>query len=85
MPIRFTYDDQLKILFTTAEGLVSFAELKRHLDEEDGNDGRGRVAVSVHVAAVSFLAGNGVTPEAVVAEIHQGRWFSAVPIARPPN
>ena len=34
MPIRFNYDDQLKILFTTAQGLVSFAEVQRHLDEE---------------------------------------------------
>jgi hypothetical protein len=35
MPIRFNYDAQLKILFTTAEGLMSFSELERHLDEED--------------------------------------------------
>jgi hypothetical protein len=34
MPIRFTYDQQLKILFTTVEGRVSFVEIQRHLDEE---------------------------------------------------
>jgi hypothetical protein len=34
MPIRFTYDPQLKVLFTTAEGLISFAEIQRHMDEE---------------------------------------------------
>jgi|SRR5215831_12964325 len=34
MPIRFTYDLQVKILLTTAEGLISFAEIQKHLDEE---------------------------------------------------
>ena len=34
MPISFTYDHQLKILFTTAKGPLSFAELLAHLDEE---------------------------------------------------
>ncbi len=34
MPIRFAYDPQLKILFTTAEGLVSFEEIQKHLDGE---------------------------------------------------
>jgi hypothetical protein len=36
MPLRFTYDHQVKILFTTAEGLMSFAEIQKHLDEETG-------------------------------------------------
>jgi len=45
----------------------------------------GRVAVSVHAAAISSLTGNGITSEAVVAVIHPGRWFSAVPVARLPN
>jgi hypothetical protein len=34
VPISFTYDRQLGILFTTAEGLISFAEMQRHLDDE---------------------------------------------------
>jgi hypothetical protein len=34
MSIRFRYDPELKILFTTAEGLVTFEELQSHLDEE---------------------------------------------------
>jgi hypothetical protein len=34
MPIRFTYDDQKNILFTTAEGLVCYEEVQRHLDAE---------------------------------------------------
>ena len=34
MPIRFTYHYQHGILVTTAKGLVSFAEIQRHLDEE---------------------------------------------------
>lgn len=33
--------------------------------------------------AVSCLAGNDAAPEAVVAEIHPARWFSAGPVARP--
>src|ERR1700680_3284299 len=35
MSIRFRYDSELKILFTTADGLVTFEELQSHLDEEN--------------------------------------------------
>ena len=34
MPIRFRYDYQLEVLFTTAEGRLSFTEIQSHLDEE---------------------------------------------------
>src|SRR5580658_1457436 len=34
MPIRYTFDPQLQLLFTTAEGLVSFEEIQKHLDQE---------------------------------------------------
>jgi hypothetical protein len=34
MSIRFRYDPELKILFTTAEGLVTFEDIQSHLDEE---------------------------------------------------
>jgi hypothetical protein len=34
VPIQFRYDADLKILFTTAEGRVTFAEIQAHLDEE---------------------------------------------------
>jgi hypothetical protein len=34
MPIQFTYDPELKILLTVAEGVVSFAEIQKHLDDE---------------------------------------------------
>jgi len=34
VPIRFTYDPDLRILFTTAEGLLTFAEIQKHLEEE---------------------------------------------------
>jgi hypothetical protein len=34
MPIRFSYDQERRILFTTAEGVLSLAEILRHLDEE---------------------------------------------------
>jgi hypothetical protein len=47
---------------------------------ERSRSGR-RLAVSVHAAAIFSLAGNDVTPETVVAEIHPRRWFSAVPVA----
>ena len=32
--IHFTYDPALRVLFTTAEGPVSFAEIKHHLSRE---------------------------------------------------
>ena len=32
MPIRFTVDPQLKTLFTTAEGIVSFEDVQQHID-----------------------------------------------------
>src|SRR5215469_10553436 len=34
MPIRFTYNSEVKILFTTAEGVISFEELQAHLNGE---------------------------------------------------
>ena len=34
MPIRFTYDRTISLLITTAEGLISFEDIDRHLDEE---------------------------------------------------
>ncbi len=34
MPIRFTYNSKLNILFTTAEGVVSFEEIHAHLKGE---------------------------------------------------
>jgi hypothetical protein len=34
VPIRFTYNSKAKILFTTAEGLVSFEEIQAHLNGE---------------------------------------------------
>ena len=34
MPIRFTYNSKLNILFTTAEGVVSFEEIQAHLKGE---------------------------------------------------
>ena len=40
------------------------------------------MAVSVHAVTISSLVGNDVTHEAVVAEIHPGRWFSAGAVAQ---
>src|SRR5215470_8080703 len=34
MPINFHYDPDVGILFTRAEGLLTFEEILRHLDEE---------------------------------------------------
>jgi hypothetical protein len=34
MPIRFIYNSEMKILFTTAEGVISFEEVQAHLDCE---------------------------------------------------
>lgn len=34
MPIRFNYNSEEKILFTTAEGVISFEELQAHLNGE---------------------------------------------------
>jgi hypothetical protein len=34
MPIHFTYDPQLMMLLTSAEGLVSFEDIQKHLDKE---------------------------------------------------
>lgn len=34
MPIRFRYDSALQILFTTAEGLISLADIESHIDRE---------------------------------------------------
>lgn len=34
MPIRFSYDPDLRIVFTTAEGLLSLTEIEKHLEDE---------------------------------------------------
>lgn len=41
MPIKFTYDPAVKILFTKAEGLVTFADIQRCLDNESAGTVRG--------------------------------------------
>jgi len=38
MPIRFAYDRSVNVLFTKAEGLISFEDINRHLDEESRAD-----------------------------------------------
>ena len=37
MSIRSKYDSELRVLFTFAEGLVTFEEVQKHLDEESRN------------------------------------------------
>jgi hypothetical protein len=57
MPIRFTYDRHLKILFTTAEGVVSFVEIQQHLDEESAAKALGyREIVDASDASASLTA-----------------------------
>jgi hypothetical protein len=34
MPIRFSFDRTANVLFTKADGLISFEDINRHLDEE---------------------------------------------------
>jgi hypothetical protein len=34
MPIRFIYNSKVKILFTTAEGVITFEDLQAHLNGE---------------------------------------------------
>jgi hypothetical protein len=41
MPIQFNRDSETGILFTRAEGLLSFEDLQRHLDEEVASKGAG--------------------------------------------
>jgi hypothetical protein len=53
MPVRFTYDDQLKTLFTTAEGLVSFVEVPKHLDAETTCESTGVNRDIIHATAAS--------------------------------
>jgi|HubBroStandDraft_4_1064222.scaffolds.fasta_scaffold382305_1 hypothetical protein len=39
MAVRFSYDATPRILFTTAEGMVSLAEIERHLYQESESKG----------------------------------------------
>jgi hypothetical protein len=41
MPIQFTYDTALKMLFTTADGLISFADIQSHREQESGQQALG--------------------------------------------
>ena len=41
MPIEFIYDPAVRILFTRACGLVTFAEIQHHLDREVREDALG--------------------------------------------
>src|ERR1044072_4938725 len=35
MPIRMRFDPELRILFTTAEGVITLKDVQAHLDEEE--------------------------------------------------
>jgi hypothetical protein len=41
MPITFRYDPELRIVFTTAEGLVSFRDIQDHIDRESEQNALG--------------------------------------------
>jgi hypothetical protein len=57
MPIRFTLDRQLKILFTTAESLVSFEDIQQHLDQERAERALGyREIVDASAASTNLTA-----------------------------
>jgi hypothetical protein len=62
MPIRFAFDPSTKVLLTTADGLISFEDINRHLDEESQ---KGALALREIVDATA--ARTNLTP----AEIRQ--------------
>jgi hypothetical protein len=58
MPIRFAYDQQLKVLIATAEGLVSFEDIQKHLDEEAAAGAIGcREIFDASAASTSLTSG----------------------------
>jgi hypothetical protein len=68
MPIRFRYDQQARILFTTAEGLVSLEEIHTHLDQEAARGQLGYREIFDALAATTNLTSGEV--HHVVERVH---------------
>jgi len=60
MPIRFNYDPVRAILFTTAEGLLTLADFKSHLDQESQAKKLGCPEIFDALAARTDLSPNEV-------------------------
>jgi hypothetical protein len=60
VPIRFTFDPKLNMLFTIAEGLISFEEIEKHLEEEAAQSLLGHREVFDAYAATTNLTDNQV-------------------------
>jgi hypothetical protein len=57
MPISFNYDSALRILFTTAEGQISLADIERHLDQESDAKALGyRELIDASAATTSLTS-----------------------------
>ena len=60
MPISFHYDPALKILFTTAHGLVTFSEIQNHVNQEANGYSTGyRELIDASLATTDLTADQG--------------------------
>jgi hypothetical protein len=66
MPITFNYDPELKILFTTAQGGISLADLQEHLKEESE-----KKALEYRELVDASNVWNDLTPEQVRTLVHR--------------
>ena len=66
MPITFHYDPGLKILFTTAHGGISLADVQEHLDQESEEK-----ALRYRELVDASNAWNDLTPEQVRVLVHR--------------
>jgi hypothetical protein len=57
MPISFTHDAALKILFTTAHGLVTFSDIQNHVNQEtNGYSTSHRELIDASLATTDLTA-----------------------------
>ena len=76
MPIRFTYDPALKILFTTAHGLVTLSDIENHLNQEsDGSSTSYRELVDASLASTDLTADQGREVVLLLKEMAQKKPF----------
>lgn len=84
MPISFTYDPALKILFTTAQGLVTLSDIQNHLKQEsEGYSTSYRELVDASLATTDLTADQGRELVLLLKDIAQKKPFGPTAVVTP--
>ena len=84
MPISFTYDPALKIVFTTAQGLVTLTDIQNHLTQESNGYSTGyRELVDASLATTDLTSEQGRELVQFLKSISEKKPFGPTAIVTP--